>query len=315
MPDVAVHASFGREVLASLPEEVRDVILPEPYTFALFGPDLWFMHKPWRRREGRGRRMHTVTPGAFLSALLRKAASSEARTELFSYLAGFLCHYVLDSLTHPYIIYATAEEHVFPRSHMSLEHALDLAEFRRDGFSGERHPVTDHYFPRLRLPEILRSDLNMVFDEVYGWKNCWADLNRSCRRYRLCYRVLENPRGLVARLARLTGLDLLRSLAYSESQFLSLDPENREHRTWKHPFDPEQAFSESFPELREKALRHAVRLIEASFRFLLCGEGVLEDVSALIGNNSYLSGLPADDPRNYRVKSLLPPDIAGKEEP
>ena len=59
MPDVAVHAAFGREILASLPEEVREYLLPEPYTFALFGPDIWFMYKPWLRREGRGRRMHT----------------------------------------------------------------------------------------------------------------------------------------------------------------------------------------------------------------------------------------------------------------
>ena len=316
MPDVAVHASFGREVLASLSDEVRAVILPEPYTFALFGPDLWFMYRPWRRREGRGRRMHTVTPGAFLSALLRKAGVSAARPELYSYLAGFLCHYALDSLTHPYIIFVTAEERVFPRSHMSLEHALDVAWFTKDGFSSEKHPVTDHYFPRLHLPESLRSDLNMVFEEVYGWKNCWSDLNRSCRRYRLCYRVLENPRGLVARLARLTGLDVLRSLAYSESQFITLDPENNGHRIWKHPFAPETVSSESFAELRKKALQHAVQLIEASFRLLFCGESTLEEVSALIGNNSYLSGLPADDPRNYRVQSLLPPGrTVGKEAP
>ncbi|MBP5728396.1 MAG: hypothetical protein J6Y48_15105, partial [Clostridia bacterium] len=99
MPDVAVHASFGREVLSSLPEEVRETIVSEPYTFALFGPDVWFMHKPWRRREGRGRRMHTTKTGLFLSSLLRRAAVSASRKELFSYLAGFFCHYALDSTT------------------------------------------------------------------------------------------------------------------------------------------------------------------------------------------------------------------------
>ncbi len=97
-------------------------------------------------------------------------------------------------------------------------------------------------------------------------------------------------------------------MAYSESQFLSADPENTEHRVWKHPFDPSLSFSDSFPELREKARQFAVQLITAAFRLLQYGEGTLESVSALIGNNSYLSGLPADDPRNYRVKSLLPPE-------
>ena len=308
MPDVAVHAAFGREVLASLPEEIREYLLPDPYTFALFGPDPWFMYKPWHRREGRGRRMHTGKPGLFLSSLLRQAGNSDARREMFSYLSGFLCHYALDSTTHPYIIYVTADRYVFPRSHMSLEHALDAFEIRRGGYEAEKHPVTKHYYPLVRLPESLRPDLDAVFEEVYGWKNCWKALNRSCRRYRLCYRFLENPRGLAARLARLTKRDVLCSMAYSESQFLSADPENTEHRVWKHPFDPSLSFSDSFPELREKARQFAVQLITAAFRLLQYGEGTLESVSALIGNNSYLSGLPADDPRNYRVKSLLPPE-------
>ena len=308
MPDVAVHAAFGREVLASLPEEVREYLLPEPYTFALFGPDVWFLYKPWLRREGRGRRMHTGKPGLFLTTLLRRTTVSASRAEMFSYLSGFLCHYALDSISHPYIIYVTAEERVFPRSHMSLEHALDGVQFRRDGYENEKHPVTAHYYPRLRLPENMKQDLDAVFEEVYGWKNCWSALNRSCRRYRLCYRVLENPRGLAARLARRTKRDVLCSLAYSESQFHSLDPENTEHRVWRHPFDPEQSFKDSFPDLREKARQFAVQLIEAVYRLLRHSEGSVEDISALIGNNSYLSGLPAEDPRNYRVKSLLPPE-------
>ena len=306
MPDVAVHASFGREVLSSLPEEVREIIVPEPYTFALFGPDVWFMHKPWRRREGRGRQMHTTKTGLFLMSLLRRAGVSAYRKELFSYLAGFFCHYALDSICHPYIIYVTAEEHVFPRSHMSMEHELDMADIRRDGYAGEKHPVTDHYYPLLRLPECLRRDLDTVFEQVYGWKNCWADLNRSFRRYRLCYRFLEKPRGIAARAARLTKMDVLRSLSYAESQFRGLDPENTEHRPWRNPYDPEQGSSESFPELREKARQYAVRLIEAAFRHLFLGEETDESIAALVGSNSYHSGLPVDDPRNLRVKSLLP---------
>lgn len=307
MPDPVVHASFGREVLSSLPAEIRDTIRPDPYTFALFGPDVWFLYKPLKHLA-RGRAMHTTKTGSFLMALLRQAAASSAREEMFSYLAGFLCHYALDSTTHPYIISRTALEHVFPRSHMSLEHALDVVQFRRDGYENEKHPVTEHYYPRLHLPETLRPDLDAVFEEVYGWKNCWSALNHSCRRYRLCYRALENPQGLAARIARRTKRDVLCSLAYSESQFHSLDPENTEHRPWKHPFDHELSFTESFPELREKARQFALQLIEASYRLVRYGEGSVESISELIGNNSYLSGLPADDPRNYRVKSLLPPE-------
>ena len=306
MPDIAVHASFGQEVLSSLTPGVRDVLLPAAWRFALFGPDVWFMHRPWRRREGRARRMHTTRTGAFLMALVRRCRESACREELFSYLAGFLCHYALDSTAHPYIIYVTTEEHTFPRGHMSLEHALDAEQMKRDGLWGTAHPVTGHYFPALRLPESLRPDLDRVFEDVYGWKNCWAGMNRSCRRYRMCYRLMEHPKGLAARAARLSKLPLLKSLAYSESHFHLLDPENTEHRVWYHSHDRSQSSRDSFPELREKARLKAVAMIEAAYACIFDRKVTEDELAELIGSNSYLSGLPDTDPRNTQVKSLLP---------
>ena len=306
VPDVAVHVSFGQEVLSSLPPEIRNEILPEPYTFALLGPDPWFMHRPWRRREGRGRQMHTTLPGRFLMALASRTRTASCRREMFSYLAGFLCHYALDSTAHPYIIRVTTSEYCFPRSHMSLEHALDAAQMKRDGLWGTAHPVTGRYFPALSLPACMAVDLDAVYEEVYGWKRCRKALNRACRLYRLSYRRLENPKGLLARLARLTGSPVLQSLAYSESRFLSLDAENTEHRPWNHSHDPSLVFTDSFPDLREKARLQAVEMITAAWRFIREEPGAGEALAGLVGNRSYLSGLPADDPRNFSVPSLLP---------
>ena len=316
MPDPVVHASFGREVLASLPETVRDTISPEPFTFALFGPDVWFLYKPFGRHVSRGRMMHTTKPGLFLLSLLRRAETSAARAEMFSYLAGFFCHYALDSTTHPYIIHMTADKHIFPRSHMSLEHALDACVMKRDGCWGVRHPVTSRYFPPVQLPESIQADLDAVYREVYGWDHAWTDMNRSCLRYRFCFRLMEHPRGFAARLARMTKITALRSVIYSESFFHTRDPENAEHRTWRHPFDPTLSSSESFPELREQARQFAVRLITAAWRYLFSGEGTEQSLADLIGDRSYLSGLPADDPRNLTVPSMLPPGAEpGKEKP
>ncbi len=306
MPDIAVHAAFGQEVRASLPGKIQDALQEQPYTFGLFGPDLWFMHQPWKRREGRGRQMHTTRTGAFLMAVARHARTAACREDLFSWLAGFLCHYALDSIVHPYVIHVTTEQYHFPRCHMSLEHSLDVLQTRRDGFWGEKHPVTDHYFPVPSLPGSTRQETDAVFAEVYGWQNAWKALNRSARGYRRCWRLMENPKGLAARLARLTGHPLLKSLTLSESHFNTLDPENTAHRPWKHSHDDSQTSCESFPELREKARRLAVSLIQTAYGYVFEHSIAEAELARIIGNNSYLSGLPVDDPRNHRVSSLLP---------
>ena len=81
MPEVVVHAVFGREVRKNLDSGIAERIRDVSYTFALFGPDIWFMYEPWKRREGRGRRMHTMKTGAFLTELARQA--KELGCELF----------------------------------------------------------------------------------------------------------------------------------------------------------------------------------------------------------------------------------------
>ncbi len=311
MPDIVVHAAFGRDVKQALPGEIRDMLSDSSYTFALFGPDLWFLYRPWKRREGRGRMMHTTKPGAFLMALADRVKESPAQKDLFSYLAGFLCHYALDTATHPYIIHMTEEKYHFPRCHMSFEHSLDMEELRRAGLEGRSHAITESFFPVVRLPESIHADIDAVFRSVYGWENCWSALNHSARRHRLVYRMIENPAGLFSRLTRLTRHPRLKSFSYSESHFNDIDVENNEKQVWTHSHEPSVSSLATFAELRAEALKQAVRMIDAAYRCLFLSEISREELAAVIGNRSYLSGLDAEDPRNLRFPSLLPPQKAG----
>ena len=307
MPDVVIHAVFGREVRAELSSEIAEKIRDVPYTFALFGPDIWFMYQPWKRREGRGRRMHTTRTGQFLTALARRAKNSAHPEEMFSYLAGFLCHYALDTAAHPYVVYMTEIRTKIPRGHMAFEHSLDRMEMERAGVLGEKHPITEHYYPSLRLPREIRKDIDSVFEEVYGWRNSWKALNSSWPRYRLAYRVLENPKGCFTRLAGLTGHPGMKGLAYDASPFNETDVENTAHAEWAHSHDESIRFTTDFGEMKLAALRNALEWITAAYRYVFLSEVSEEELSGLIGSLSYLSGLPVEDPRNTAVSFLLPP--------
>ena len=308
MPDVAMHHYFGLEVRAALPEDLRQALVEEPFLFALYGPDFWFMFQPGKTRQGRGRRMHTTRTGAFLLALARQAREGSARPEMFSYLAGFLCHYALDSTTHPYIIWQSTETWPTRRAHRDLEHALDVKLLQREGYWGEKHPVTDHHFPVLRLPERMASDLDAAYGAVYGWQNTLSDLNRCCARYRALYRVMEKPHSLLTGLATIAPTHRFRSIPHSKSAFLDRDVENLSHTPWHQAYARDLTSTESFPELYARALAEALRMIRDAWTFTrdsACPESFL---AASLGNRSYLSGLDVEDPRNRLVRSLMPPD-------
>ena len=307
MPDVAIHHVFGRDVKERLPEEVRRDLADVPYGFALYGPDLWFMYEPWKRRQGRGRRMHTTRTGDFLNALAEKARGGSASREMFSYLAGFLCHYALDSTAHPYIVWQSTETWPTKHAHRDMEHALDIALLRREGFWGEKHPVTDHHFPRLKLPSGMAEDLNAVYREVYGWKHAWSALNQCYGRYRLLYRFLEKPRSLLSGLVAVFPTYGLRSIPYIRSAFLDRDVENLSHQPWHEAYARELTSTESFPELYDKAILEAVRMISDCHAFIHSPDFPADRLRESLGNRSYLSGLDVEDPRNYLVRSLRPP--------
>ena len=226
MPDVAMHYTFGMEVRDALPAEIRDGLTEDPYVFALYGPDFWFMYKPWERRHGRGRRMHTTKTGAFLCALAEQAKNGSDPEDCFSYLAGFLCHYALDSFTHPYIVWQSTETWPTKEAHRDMEHALDVNLMKREGYWGEKHPVTDHHYPKVRLPKRMSADLDAVYGKIYGWKHVRRSMNRCVRMYRQLYRFMEKPRGLAALLATLFPSDGMRSVSYAKSAFLDRDVEN-----------------------------------------------------------------------------------------
>ena len=306
MPDMAVHAVFGREVRAGLPEEIRTLLAEGPWHLALFGPDFWFLHPTADQRQNRGRRMHTTRTGAFLTALARKAREGKSRAEIFSYLAGFLCHYTLDSVAHPYIIGQTAEPGARPGSHRAFEHSLDILEMKRQGFWGRKHPLTGELLPSLRLPGSMAEDLDAVYGQVYGWKGCTGLLNRYAGQMRFLYRLMESRGGPGVFLARSTRSSLLRSLSYPESYYEGTDVENTEHRLWANPFDPALTSRESFADLKERARQDAVRMTVAAYRYLCADDADGEALREEIGDRSYFSFLPWRDARNFTVPGLEP---------
>ncbi len=309
MPDVVIHYAMGQDVKAALPPEIREKLQEAPYVIGLYGPDPWFMYKPWVHGSGRGRTMHTRKTGAFLLALAeeaRKARGTPAGEQLFSYLAGFVCHYAMDSASHPYIIWETTQIYRQSQSHRAFEHTLDMLEMKRAGKWQGKHPVTDSYLPDVRLPGEMRSGMDAAYRRVYGWEEAWRTENRCYGLFYKSYRITENPRGGASALARSTGRELLRGFCYSENYLAEVDAENLSHAEWHSAYDPEKAYRTDFPAMRREATERAVEIIRAARSWTLSGKGDPEELRQVIGNRSYLSGLDAEDPRNWSVPSLSP---------
>ncbi len=315
MPDLVTHFRFAQTVLDAASPSVRSCIRPELYSHASAGPDVWFSVGFYggagKEKADRGNVMHEQRTGDFLMALAREARCSPARDAVFSYLAGFLCHYALDSVAHPYIVAKTGdyrgtpETAAFRGGHMRLEHAIDCYTIR------SAYHTVPWRFPFLRLvltlpglPGELRLPLDRAYASVYGWTDAWRDLNRAVRDQRRLYAVVRDPCGVVNAVAG--ALDDGRS-AYDYRQVSyfrkDLDSEridylNLRHTPWRHPWDDNIMSTDSFLDLFEKARLRAIQYGESAWRYVyLSEEGRL---GPLLGSVSYTTGLDCSDARNAR---------------
>ena len=104
MPTTYTHDLFGKIVYKQLPEEIRKVIRKngDLFRIGLHGPDILFYDLTNLSVSSIGVEMHSIPAASFF---LRGMSMVRARDDerLLAYLLGFGCHYLLDSVCHPYV--------------------------------------------------------------------------------------------------------------------------------------------------------------------------------------------------------------------
>lgn len=149
MPDSFAHMRNGVNALAIAKYTPRN---KDAFILGCHGPDPLFayqMYDPRRKLNlaDLGKRMHSEKTGLFLQNLFRYAQTNAQK----DFCLGFLCHYALDSIMHPYINYiTTAYGHPFNREHGHawFESSLDSWLSDKEVESLAANPV--YYFPEIQ---------------------------------------------------------------------------------------------------------------------------------------------------------------------
>ena len=139
MPGYVTHYIFGREVYHNLKNNSLKKNLyynRAAYGLGLQGPDIFFYYLPSYVLEGHniGALAHVRETSAFFQGLIESRNQFSSRTDLNiaeAYLIGFLGHYTLDTICHPYIYamthYKDKKEKAYFSRHAYLETDIDTA--------------------------------------------------------------------------------------------------------------------------------------------------------------------------------------------
>ena len=140
MPAFYTHSRFGKQVLESLNPTLQEMIKkPEDLFFiGLQGPDILFYHKAYKKNavSKRGYEMHYEAGDVFFNQAREIIKNINHQKASFSYIAGFICHFTLDSQCHPYIGVVEREKNL---SHSEIEAEEDRYLMIQDGLDPLRH--------------------------------------------------------------------------------------------------------------------------------------------------------------------------------
>ena len=270
MPAASTHTEFARDVYFSLPAEEQKKITDFPmYYIGSQGPDLLFFSRfsylPGSLKKY-GTRMHGDKVREVIRFFKEYAKDDPA---LNSYIAGYLCHYALDSQAHPLIDWAARVNHETTgihqgEAHISSEADIDLAVLKKHGRNMDGYNVyTDLKASpesKEKLALMYQAMLKEVFDVPVSLNDTREAVTGICRITKLLRPTAGWKYKAVYKAENLAGIPHVVSgmmLNKPDHDILVL---NEEHRDYDSP-SRGVIGHRSFMEIYDDAMIFAAELI------------------------------------------------------
>lgn len=192
MPGLITNYLFGEQAYQALSSNYLKEIINKntnAYRMGLQGPDIFYYYlSPYMRKRKNNicNILHEKNTGIFIDNMLEYAGflETDEKEICLAYIAGFLCHYALDTHTHPYLRY---------RMQVDLEHHPEL---HRDAFCYRRLETLMDSLLLKRMNHMEPSQLNLEAlvsvnkKERKNISDCLLYALRTTYHYRLSRKTL-----------------------------------------------------------------------------------------------------------------------------
>lgn len=302
MPAFSTHYIFAKEMMPILKEIADFNVNEEAVYFGAQGPDVFFFHRvlPWTIGKSLlryGSLIHKANPSDLLECMREYCKSSASPDIAKSYVYGFILHYSLDRICHPYVYalqdsMAKSNRFANPHSlHNQIEFALDaymlnkrIGVMEPDKFDTGKTVGTSQDVIK-EIASLLKYLLQNVIDKSITQ----AQGETALRDMRNVQRVTFDPTGIKKIIV--TPVEILLSPFSKNYKFTSFilpkDLEkakkyaNINNDIWVSPYENGNR-SESFEELFEASKKDAEIMISLFQHGAPCEE-ITENKSFLTG--------------------------------
>ena len=283
------------------------------YTLGLLGPDIFFYYatEVVAARKNIGSLMHTTKTDAFFKNMISYIDMHRGRAKdiAISYMCGFLSHYTLDCICHPYVYWMTDylnKDRNYLEKHFRFESDIDIS------LLASYKEMTPYEFMKNSSFSLDKMEMAVVCDLLYySIRSTYHDSRITRPGIKMAIYSLQKEQKLIRiaseKVNRCIGKmsDILGNKRYlapfipEGNEVRNEDPLNKAHKRWYNPWDTTKSSTDSVPQMLDKAQKRYGLIMFLLDNYLdpdVNRASAYRSLFAFIGCKSYHSGLDCSIP-------------------
>lgn len=293
MPATYTHYTFTEDVYKLLPLKVKNTI--DRDFLNIFGKsfDMIYFSK-----YKIGKCAHNNNVNKYFESIILYIKDNNLwdNKQIMGYLYGSLCHYILDSTSHPFICYKAGN---IKGRHALIENIIDAKMFqdynKRKIYNVD---ISKKAFKKIRFSNELNKIIDKVFSDVFNVQKGSVIYKKGYRNFRFIFK-----HGMISRFGIkskiyifLDKLNIFKVCFNNYCYYIKkIDDSylNLDHKEWCYPANKKIKYHYSFLDLYDIALLKAKDIIIELDKVFLEDQDINE-ILKKIGNNNYITGLSCD---------------------
>lgn len=308
MPATITHAYFAEDLFNILDKKTKKLISNKKKELMMFSqntdPLMFYILTLKNGKKIRKLQFvaHTEKTNLFFENTIKYIKKNKYynNPDVLVFLYGFICHFALDSRTHPFIVYKTgyfikedAKTYKYNGLHNNMEAYLD-------NYMLEKHHISRIDFKKFcfslePFTEELNEVISYTFKKTYNVENMDKIYYSSLKQMNFFLTTFRlDPHKYKSYIYRF--IDKFTSKKTFKLEPVSynirnknIDYLNNNHKEWNYPVDRTIKSHKNFDELYQNSLIEAKKLIEAVNDYFFKDTSL--NINSLFHNRSYLTGI------------------------
>lgn len=270
MPALHTHYKFGQDVLKKVNHNIQKEINKEIDYYNVFnqGFDNLYYHIKWNYYKKLGVKFHKKNVDIFFKNTFEyiKNNNLQNNNQIINLVYGFINHYTLDTIIHPYVNYQVKNLNI---SHTKIEFIIDT--ILSEQITGKTFKIL---IPKLKFDYNLLNCINYVFEKTHNEKNIGKIFNKSHNNGYYLYRYfIHDKYGIKTFIYKIIDFLLpLKKFKLNKNTYyikkIDYRVLNSEKSFWHHPKNELEKYDFSFKELYNISQKICINLINEAYEII-----------------------------------------------